>query len=315
PPVPGPPGAQPPRPPVPGPPGGQMYAPPPPPPQGPQGPQGPRRNNKTMLAVIGGVVALAVIGGGAFFFLKGGDDEKPDEAKKPAESGAPAQGGTGDKGGEPAGEGGASAPALPADGQPMIAGWQNQKQPQHFFQYDVPGKGDKWQTLPRETAISYTEGGKPVVVMTGTSNYREGGCASKANPDSIGEAGKGQLATVGTTGGGTDLTIQQNAINWAGNWAVMAYGGTGANKPKIEMSKATPWKANGIDGYTATAKVTVKNRPSPCVPPTAIVKSIAQKMPDGTYHGWVIYADQGVPDALSVDQIDKIMKTVRPAKG
>ncbi|WP_308015590.1 hypothetical protein, partial [Streptomyces huiliensis] len=282
-----------------------MPAPAPPPP--------PRRGNKKVLAIVGGVVALAVIGGGIAFALKGGsgDDEKKEDAK--GASAAPK---------DPAGpQASASAPApggqgadKPADGgYKAPAGWQSQVYERHGFAYDVPGKGEKWKLLPGDTMISYTDKGKPVVAMTGTANFREGGCSSNPNPDTFGEAGKGQLATVGTTGGGKDGDLQTNARNWAGNWGVMAYGGVGANKPKIEVSQATPWKKNGIEGYTATAKVKVTHRPSACVPPTAIVKSIAQKMPDGTFHGWVIYADQGVPDALSEEQIDKIMQTVRPA--
>lgn len=268
------------------------------------------KKNTTLLAVIGGVVALAVIGGGAVFFLKGGDDDKKADDAKGA-SQAPAAPGQDQKPDQPAPQG--SGQASPGAAQPMVAGWQTQVREEHSFQYDVPGKDDKWRVFPNTTAVSYTEDGKPVVVMTGTANFREGGCSSKANPDSIGEAGSGQLATVGTTGGGKDGDLKENARNWAGNWGFMAYGGK-SNKPKIEITDEKAWNKNGIDGWTATAKVTVNNRPSPCVPPTAIVKSIAQKMPDGTFHGWVIYADQGVPDALSTEQIDKIMNTVRPAK-
>ncbi|MCA6093851.1 hypothetical protein LE181_17005 [Streptomyces sp. SCA3-4] len=273
----------------------------------PPAPPQQRKKNTTLLAVIGGVVALAVIGGGAVFLLAGGDDKDDEKAGKPGSSQAPAAPGQ-DKP-TPGGNG----QPTPTGPQPMVAGWQTQLREEHFFQYDVPSKDDKWKVYPTDTAISYTEGGKPVVVMTGASNFREGGCSSKANPDSIGEAGSGQLATVGTTGGGTDGDLKTNARNWAGNWGFMAYGGKD-NKPEIQITDEKEWKHNGIDGWTATAKVTVKNRPSPCVPPTAIVKSIAQKMPDGTFHGWVLYADQGVPDALSTEQIDKIMNTVRPAK-
>ncbi|PHQ51352.1 hypothetical protein BLA24_15325 [Streptomyces cinnamoneus] len=262
-----------------------------------------------MLAVVGAVVALAVIGGGAVFFLKGGDDPKKDDAKGSSQaSGAP--GGQADKPAPaPEGNGGPS----PSGAQPMVPGWQTQSSDEHAFTYDVPAKSDQWKVFPPDTMVSYTENGQPQVTMRGTANFREGGCSSSANPNTLGEAGKGQLATVGTTGGGKDGTLQENARNWAGNWGVFAYGGLG-NKPKIEVTEATPWKHNGIEGYTATAKVTVTNRGSACVPPTAIVKSIAQKLPDGTFHGWVIYADQGVPDALTPDQIDKIMNTVRPAK-
>ncbi|MFF4158319.1 hypothetical protein [Streptomyces sp. NPDC001678] len=277
--------------------------------------QGPQtgKSNKTLMAVIGGVVALAVIGGGAYFALSGnsgGDDDKKNDKPQAgqSQSQAPAAPGQPDK---PA-DGGASAG--PSAQQPTVAGWQTQLRAEHYFQYDVPGKADKWKVFPTDTAISYTEDGKPVVVMTGTSNYKEGGCSSQPNPDAFGEAGQGQLATVGTTGGGKDGDLKTNARNWAGNWGFMAYGGKD-HKPKLEFTDEKEWKHNGIDGWTATAKVTVTNRPSACVPPTAIVKSIAQKMPDGTFHGWVIYADQGVPDALTEAQIDKIMNTVRPAKG
>ena len=86
-------------------------------------------------------------------------------------------------------------------------------------------------------------------------------------------------------------------------------------RPGRRGRRVKPWKRNGIEGYTATAKVTVVNRPSDCVPPKAIVHSIAQKLPDGTMHGWVIYADQGVPNALTSAEIVKIMNTVRPTSG
>ncbi|GAA2715434.1 MULTISPECIES: hypothetical protein [Streptomyces] len=314
---PGPPGAVPPPPgAVPPPPGGAPYGAPgpggpgvPPAPYGMPAPApapgapAPSGKKKTLLAVVGGVVALAVIGGAAVFLLKDDGDDKQDRSKgKGSASQAPVA---------PAQPEGNASPS-PSGAQPMVAGWQTQGREEHFFQYDVPAASDKWKVFPTDTAIAYTENGKPVVVMTGAANYKEGGCSSQPNPDSVGEAGKGQLATVGTTGGGKDGDLKENARNWAGNWGFMAYGGKD-HKPKIEVTDQA-WNRNGIQGWTATAKVTVTNRPSPCVPPTAIVKSIAQKMPDGTFHGWVLYADQGVPDALTEAQIDKIMSTVRPLK-
>ncbi|WP_312018620.1 hypothetical protein, partial [Streptomyces sp. I05A-00742] len=291
---------------------GPGMAPPMPVPVPPQ----PRRRNKTVLAVASGVVALAVVGAGVVYAVnKNGGDDKDEKGGARAASEAPKDPAAGQQGKESAQPGAQPGDQdKPADGgYKAPAGWQTQTYERHGFSYDVPGKGDKWKVLPGDTMISYTDKGKPVVAMTGTANFREGGCSSNPNPDTFGEAGKGQLATVGTTGGGKDGDLQTNARNWAGNWGVMAYGGIGANKPKIEVSQATPWRKNGVEGYTATAKVKVTHRPSACVPPTAIVKSIAQKMPDGTFHGWVIYADQGVPDALSEEQIDKIMNSVRPA--
>ncbi|MFF7023930.1 hypothetical protein ACFY97_23380 [Streptomyces klenkii] len=307
-------------------PGGAGAVPPPPPPPGgwtapapapapapvpPSGGGGGK--NKTLLAVVGGVVALAVIGGGAFFLLKGGDDEKKDDKAGGASqaSGAPAPGKQQDQQEQPkqSGPDAAGAPAAPP------AGWQTQSSKEHKLQYDVPAAGEKWKVFPQDTMLAYTDAsGKPQISMRDTANYSEGGCASSANPNAIGEAGKGQLATVGTAGGDASLSIQDNARNWAGNWGVFAYGGLG-NKPKIEVSQAKPWKQNGIDGWTATAKVKVLNRPSPCVPPTAIVKSIVWKLPSGEFSSWIMYADQGVSGALPESRIDEIMKTVRPLKG
>ncbi|MFF3765846.1 hypothetical protein ACFYYR_17400 [Streptomyces sp. NPDC001922] len=273
----------------------------------PPTPQPPRRNtNRTVLIAAGAVVVLCAVGG-AIALTSGGDD-KPNGARKKVRSSPPVS--------APAG-GGKEGPEAPnagptADG-PMVKGWQTQTREEHDFSYDVPGKAEKWQVFDDDTALSYNDAkGKPIVVMTGAGNYREGGCSSQPNPDGVGEAGKGQLATVGTTGGGKDGTLQENARNWAGNWGYIAYGGD-EHKPKMEVGQAKPWKHNGIEGYTATAKVKVTNRPSKCVPPSAVAVSIAQKFPDGTMHGWVLYADQGIKNALTPAQIQKIMKTVRPA--
>ncbi|MCC3771400.1 hypothetical protein K6I34_004353 [Streptomyces sp. UNOC14_S4] len=249
------------------------------------------------------------MGGGAFFLLKD-DGKKGDEAKggdtKSGQQAAVPGGGQPDGSG-PSGQDGGKA-VTPA-------GWQTQTAHEYRFQYDVPGKAEHWSLLPRDTMTSYVdEAGKPEITMRDPAHFREGGCSSSANPNALGEAGKGQLATVGTMGGDTSLSIQENARNWAGNWGFFAYGGKG-HKPKIDVSEAKPWKHNGIDGWTATAKVGVTSRPSPCVPATAIVKSIVEKLPDGKFHSWVIYADQGVPDALPESEIDRIMGTVRPVKG
>ncbi|WP_249025550.1 hypothetical protein [Streptomyces sparsogenes] len=262
----------------------------------------PRRSRKTLIAAVGIGVALVLSGCDD----SGGGGDEGARATKPAPSSkAPSTGESGSS----------SAPASAAADKPLVAGWQTQTRDEHHFRYDVPAKAARWKVLDPDVSLSYTDkNGKPIVVMTGAANYREGGCASAPNPKAFGEAGKGQLATVGTTGGGTDGTLQENARNWAGNWGFVAYGGAD-HKPRIEVSQAKPWKRNGIDGYTATAEVTVTHRPSPCVPPKAVVHSIAQKLPDGTMHGWVIYADQGVPHALTAAEIDKIMNTVRPTDG
>lgn len=263
----------------------------------------PSRRKKAVLAAAGLGLVLAL--SGCNDDADGGTDKGAPAT--PSATGSPA----------PASSGAADSPssAAPSGQQPLIAGWQTQTRAEHHFRYDVPGTAARWKVIDQDTALSYTDqDGQPIVVMTGAANYREGGCASSPNPKAFGEAGKGQLATVGTTGGGKEGTLQENARNWAGNWGFAAYGGPD-HKPKIEVSQAKPWKQGGITGFTATAKVTVTHRPSACVPPNAVVHSIAQKLPDGTMHGWVIYADQGVPNALTGAEIKKIMSTVRSTDG
>ncbi|KUJ66304.1 hypothetical protein ACZ90_38535 [Streptomyces albus subsp. albus] len=273
-----------------------------------------RRARKALFAAVGLGMVITLSACNDSADADGGKKDGNSAAQSKAPSaGAPASAAPGAD--NSAAPGDPSAPAESGGDQPTVPGWQTQTRAEHHFRYDVPGTADKWKVLDQNTATSYTDkSGKPIVVMTGASHYREGGCASTPNPKALGEAGKGQLATVGTTGGGREGTLQENARNWAGNWGFMAYGGPD-NKPKIEVSQAKPWKHGGIEGYTATAKVTVVNRPSACVPPTAVVHSIAQKLPDGTMHGWVIYADQGVPNALTEAEIQKIMNTVRSTNG
>lgn len=253
-----------------------------------------RRGKKTVVVAVavGMAVALSGCNGGT------GKSKSKDKDSGTAVS-------------KPKSPSGKSASKRRAGNKPIAAGWQTQTAQKHHFRYDVPAKARKWKVLGPDMAASYTDGGgKPIVVMTGAAHYREGGCASSPSPEAVGQAGQGQLATVGTTGGGKDGSLQENARNWAGNWGFAAYGGPD-HKPKITVSGAKPWKQGGINGYTATAKVKVTHRPSRCVPATAVVHSIAQKLPDGTMHGWVLYADQGVPKALTGGEIKKVMKTVR----
>jgi hypothetical protein len=258
-----------------------------------------RRKKRTLVVALGIGMAVA---------LSGCNSDTGKRKKKDtdaAASKAPGGSGKSDQSDRP------SVPKRPSGKKPLVAGWQTQTGEKHHFRYDVPSRAKKWKVIDQDTALSYTDkSGKPIVVMTGTANYREGGCGSSPNPKAFGEAGKGQLATVGTTGGGRTGSLQENARNWAGNWGFAAYGGE-EHKPKIKVSQAKPWRQGGIEGYTATAEVTVTHRPGSCVPPKAVAHSIAQKLPDGTMHGWVIYADQGVPKALTAAEIKKIMSTVR----
>ena len=140
-----------------------------------------RRTKKTLIAAVGiGIVAVALSGCN-------------DDTGKATDKDTGAAGRRRLRRGRPQ----FRRPASPKGDQPMVPGWQTQTAQKHHFRYDVPAKAKKWKVIDESTALSYTDkGGQPIVVMTGTANYREGGCGSSPNPKAIGEAGKGQLATV-----------------------------------------------------------------------------------------------------------------------
>ncbi|MCQ4043675.1 hypothetical protein ACFOSC_04750 [Streptantibioticus rubrisoli] len=263
----------------------------------------PARNRKTLLTVVGAVVALAVIGGGVAFAMKGGG-AKP-KVSKPTHAPTVAAPTPTEQGPNSSGNG--------SDAKPMIAGWQTQVWQHHGFTYDVPPASDHWSVDKPDLENAYTDqNGKPMLGMTGVSYYRQGGCASSGSTTGPIQAGKGQLATIGSQGDRGN-TLQDSAKIAANNWLFGAYGGLDGHKPKVTVNQVTPWKHNGIDGYLATATATNIYRPSPCVPATATSRAIAMRLKDGTTGIWILYADQGVPNALTSDEIDKIMGTVRPA--
>ncbi|WP_269859472.1 hypothetical protein [Streptomyces sp. RPT161] len=267
-------------------------------------PQQPARNRRTLLTVAGAVVALAVIGGGVAFAMRGGGS-KPQGSKPPAAAATRTAPSPTEQGPNSTGNSQAA--------KPVIAGWQTQTWQRHGFTYDVPPASDQWSVDKPDLENAYTDqNGKPMLGMTGVSYYRQGGCASAGSQTGPIQAGKGQLATIGSQGnqGGT---LQDSAKIAANNWLFGAYGGLDGHKPKVTVDQVTPWKHNGIDGYVATATATGIYRPSPCVPPTATARAIAMRLKDGTTGIWILYADQGVPNALTSAEIDKIMSTVRPA--
>ncbi len=280
-------------------------------PQQPAVPVAPVRKRRQGLIVTVCVVAVALVAGGVTLALRSGHHgthKTPVAAgsSSPAASfSAPAPGAT-DQG-----------PSL-SDGasKPLIAGWQTQGEASHGFSYDVPPASQKWKVNSPDLELAYTDKkNNPVVVMSASSEYRLGGCDSPGSHTGAVQAGTGQLATVGEQGS-TKGTLQDNARNVAGNWVWAAYGGADGHKPqKITVTSATPWKHNGVDGYMAKATATGIYRTSGCVPPTAVAYGISMRLKDGSTGLWVLYADQGVPNALTDAQIQKIMSTVRPYAG
>ncbi len=286
--------------PQPGPYGGYPQPGPPVPPAPPSG------GRRTALIVGCVLVALALIGGGVFLATRSdGSHPKQADARHSPTATSPAQPTPTDQGPD----------LTDGGGKPMVAGWQTQSQQVHDFRYDVPPTSQKWKLNASDVQIEYTgKDDKPVVAMSGTAEYREGGCSSDGPSSGAVQAGKGQLATVGTQGS-SGGTLQTNARNVAGNWVWAAYGGPTNKNIHVTVSKAVRWKHNGIDGYMAKGTATHIVRPSACVPPRGVSYGISQRLPDGTISEWVIYADQDVPHALTTAQITKIMDTVRPYGG
>jgi hypothetical protein len=265
-------------------------------------PPAPSNGRRNALIGAGIVVALALVGGGVYAFTSNGSSGSPSASSS---SHSPTGSLPTEQGPE----------HVTGSAKPLVPGWQTQTQEEHGFRYDVPPTSEKWKVNDPQIRISYTDdNGKPIVVMSGTAEYREGGCASKGPSSGAFQAGKGQLATIGEQGS-SGGTLQKNAYNVAGNWVWAAYGGPTNKNIRISVSTPVRWKHNGIDGYMARATATNIVRPSACVPPKGVAYGISQRLPDGSISEWVIYADQDVPNALTTAQITQIMDTVRPYTG
>ncbi|SER95767.1 hypothetical protein [Actinokineospora terrae] len=191
---------------------------------------------------------------------------------------------------------------LPSDARvpASIPGWQGVLSPREKAGYDVP---KDWKVETPGTVVGFSDNDdNPSAIMHGTTTYKPEAC-----PNSRGSY-RGHTGFV--TAGAADP--ERAAVNGARLFADAAALNPDDTRAPVSTTPPVPVKvANGtIDAVMATATVTATH-PGECPSPTVLFTAVAFKNGTSTVL-FMMYLDQGVPDALPADIAAQIITTIRP---
>lgn len=184
---------------------------------------------------------------------------------------------------------------------PSVPGWQGVAVPKYDVAYDVP---PDWKVETPGTIVGHEDPtGKPLVVMSGVSTYKDGFCTD--HPYSY-------RAHLGFSR--TDLSDPaQAARNAVQSWADAGYSDqiTGGSA-LVTMSAPTKVPVDGgrSTGTQVTGLVAVPY-PRECDAPNVMLNAVAAHTPAGLVV-CLTEADQDAPAALSPADLSKIVGTIRP---
>lgn len=242
-------------------------------------PEPPRSGRRLLVA---GLVAIVLAAGGivTLTLVKAGTDDTP--AAQPPRTTAPRASRS-------------SAPRYSV--APVLKGWQAVAADLERVAYDVP---PDWKVEEPGTLVGFEDTTGPRTAIHAVSTYQPEACVN-ASGSYRAHAGFTKLT-------GRDPRSAAGAV--ARLWAEAA-----AQKPQGDPSVPEPPAvathiSTGAPAWTASATVTP--RPGYCEPPTLKITTVTFGVAGGTAV-FVIYADQGVPDALPDTITDRIITTLRPA--
>ncbi|MBM7775891.1 hypothetical protein JOD54_006095 [Actinokineospora baliensis] len=178
-------------------------------------------------------------------------------------------------------------------------GWQGVLSVKEQLVYDVP---EDWKVENLGTVVGFNDNnGNAVAIMHGATTYKPEVC-----PESRGSyRGHTGFVSVGST------DPERAALNGARLFADAAALNPDDTRAPVATTPPTPTTiANGVEAISATARVTITH-PSDCPSPTVLFTSVAFRHGTSTAL-FMIYIDEGVPDALNPAIIDQIIKTIRP---
>lgn len=184
--------------------------------------------------------------------------------------------------------------------EPVVEGWQGVLSPKEGVAYDVP---PDWKVQTPGTIVGFEDNdGKPAAVMHGVSTYKDGACpgARGSYRGHVGFATADELALDVAARGGVKLFAESAALNPDGS------------KAPVVVNEIAPRKVGQgkVDAVTATAVLTV-TQPGECPSPSVLFTSVAFKVGTRTAL-FVMYMDQGVPDALPAEVAEKVIASLRP---
>ncbi|GAA2985463.1 hypothetical protein [Actinokineospora diospyrosa] len=183
----------------------------------------------------------------------------------------------------------------------ITPGWQGVLSIKEQVAYDVP---KDWKVESPGTQVGFNDNDShPVAIMHGATTYKPEAC-----PDSRGSyRGHTGFVSVGST------DPQRAALNGVRLFADAAALNPDDTRAPVAITDPKPTTiANGTPAVTATARVTITH-PTVCPSPTILFTSVAFKNGNSTAL-FMMYLDEGVPDALAPDIAEQIIKSIRPRK-
>jgi hypothetical protein len=255
---------------------------------GQQPPPGPPPRNRRTLTIVLSLVAVLVVAGVVTTVLvltKGGQPQAGDRTQQASSS--------------------PSTPATLKPLDPRNPGWQVAVSNRRGVAYDLP-KAQWTKEDPDQIAAMGPPDGD-FVTGTGAAYYMKGFCAGSANSVRAGTA---------VTADDNNLP-DKSAPATAQHWAQVAYKASSGQQPDItlEPSKTIKVADGKVSAVLAIADVTPHSTGDACSPPTAKVYVASVGPQSGGSVMLVLFADQGIPNAVSNSDAMKIMTSVRASNG
>ena len=250
-----------------------------------QPPPGPPPRNRRVLTIVLVLVGVLVLAGIATTVVLLTRNDQPQAGENTKQATAPTT----------------TASRKPLD--PRVPGWQTANSTRRNVAYDIP-KSQWTKSDPDEiTGMGPSDG--DFVTGTGAAYYMKGYCTSATSAVRAGTA-----VTANDTEG-----PDQSAPDTAKHWATVAYKSDSGQAPDVKSEPSQQIKiADGkVAATLSIADVTSPPSTNPCTPPTAKVYAAAVSTSNSGSVILVLFADQGVPNALSNNDAMKIMTSMRPA--
>ncbi|GAA3438761.1 hypothetical protein [Kutzneria kofuensis] len=251
-----------------------------------QPPQGPPPRNRRTLTIVLSLVGVLVLAGVVTTVVLLTRNGQPQAGERTQQASAPPT---------------TSASRKPLD--PRVQGWQVAVSNRRNVAYDIPKS--QWTKDDPDAIAGMGPSDGDFVTGTGAAYYMKGYCAGQSGSVRAG------TAVTASDNQGPD----QSSPDTAKHWATVAYKADSGQAPDVKMEPSKQIKiADGkITATLSVADVTTPQSTNPCTPPSAKVYAAAVKTSDTGSVILVLFADQGVPNALSDDDAMKIMATMRPS--
>lgn len=251
----------------------------------------PRTRRTGVIALLAGVVVVALIAGGAFMLRNHFNDRKR----------------------SPQGRDAAGVTKTPASDvtAPVIPGWHLVRSQEHGVAYEVP---PNWHTELPTTSVGYGDAnGNTAQVMIGAAEIRDSHCTG---------ANLHYWAQTGLTGGKgiaqTPLSSSQRemlegtAARTADQWANGQYTTANGQVPSVVVGQSRTMTNRGFQSVDVAATATLKGRRTRCEPPRGVVHAVAMLSAQGAPIVFIAIADRGVTRQATDDDLRKIMDSIRP---